>query len=705
VADRHWVQVAGAYSGNFSDTNHWSALRDGAGGASVPSSSDNAIIDPAAPGSFTVTVDVASNCLDFDCSGSGGTLTLARTAQLNVFGSWTLKAGTLFSGSALINYAATASGKTVTMNGVAFSGGSVQFGGSGGGWTLQDAFDAGSAGDITVAQGTWDSNGKAVACRNFSTSGSPTATLGASTFTVTTWTVSATTTFSGASSTVNVTGTAGTPFVGGSKTYGTVSIQCGSAFANIQGANTFANLTLTNTASKSVVAAFNADQVVTGTLKYLGNSILNRLLIQSNVLGTPRIITAAAIDATSNFIDFQDITAAGAAAPFATGSSIGDCGGNTSITATAPVTQTATGTASFTWSTHGWTTRVPLPQDDVIVPNAFVAGRTITVDMPRLGRNVTFSCTGNPIYNQTAQASLFGNLQFASGMTSSGAQNLYFGKRGTATLQTSGVAIAQSIRSGQNVAGFGTTVKLLDALTTTNAVILVGAGNSFDDNGFSVAGVGFQLSASTASVVLGATWLLSGSGTVWNNGSAGSVTASGSALIQLTDATAAAKLFAGGGKTYNNIWFNNAGAGTFDLSGSNTFNDFKVDTGCSVRFTAGTTTTATSWSIAAGCTIGSITAASHTLAVAGGNQILVPSPTVSRSTVSPANKLVATGGTDNGNNSGWVFGSVGAAQGQSAGSTVVLGRTASPIADADFEFAVPRRTTQFRVPLNHRVSP
>jgi hypothetical protein len=217
-------------TGNITDAaNHWAAISGGAPGAgNLPTAATDAIFDANSGANAAITVDGAFSCLNFDMSACAATPTLAGSATLNVFGNFALKAGMTRTYSGILNFSAAAPGKTVTMNGIALAG-NANFSGAGGGWTLQDAFDAGAAGDITISQGTWDSNGKAVACRNFSISGSPTATLGASTFAVTTWTVSATTTFSGASSTVNVTGTAGTPFVGGGKTYGTVSIQCGSA--------------------------------------------------------------------------------------------------------------------------------------------------------------------------------------------------------------------------------------------------------------------------------------------------------------------------------------------------------------------------------------------------------------------------------------------------------------------------------------------
>ncbi len=43
------------------------------------------------------------------------------------------------------------------------------------------------------------------------------------------------------------------------------------------------------------------------------------------------------------------------------------------------------------WSASSWTTRVPLPHDDVYLGNAFAASQTVTADMPRLGRSIDWT--------------------------------------------------------------------------------------------------------------------------------------------------------------------------------------------------------------------------------------------------------------------------------------------------------------------------
>ncbi len=89
------------------------------------------------------------------------------------------------------------------------------------------------------------------------------------------------------------------------------------------------------------------------------------------------------------------------------------------------------------------------------------------------------------------------------------------------------------------------------------------------------------------------TWTLTGVGTVWDITTATNlIVAQGKSTITINDATAAAKTFAGGGLTYNDIYFTSTGTGAFNLTGSNTFNNFRCDTPPhTIGFTGGTTTT------------------------------------------------------------------------------------------------------------------
>jgi hypothetical protein len=123
---------------------------------------------------------------------------------------------------------------------------------------------------------------------------------------------------------------------------------------------------------------------------------------------------------------------------------------------------------------------------------------------------------------------------------------------------------------------------------------------------------------------------------------------------------ATAKTFVGGGRTFYNL--SQGGAGALTITGANTFNDISNTTQpVSILFTAGTTTTVSALSLAGTAgnlvTIGSVTAASHTLSKASGT-VNVSYCTISRSTATGGATWLAStmaGNVDAGNNTGWNF--------------------------------------------------
>lgn len=85
------------------------------------------------------------------------------------------------------------------------------------------------------------------------------------------------------------------------------------------------------------------------------------------------------------------------------------------------------------------------------------------------------------------------------------------------------------------------------------------------------------------------------SGTPWNLLATGHSVSAGTSTIVLSDTGATGKTFAGGGVTYNNLSITTGGAGSWTITGSNTFTRL-LKTGSSTKtiiFTAGTTTTLT----------------------------------------------------------------------------------------------------------------
>lgn len=325
-----------------------------------------------------------------------------------------------------------------------------------------------------------------------------------------------TTTYTANTATIALTGanaqfnTAGTPNLNG------LSVVITGGGSAIVGSGTFKDITRTGTASKTDVTTIS-NLTCTGTLTVNGNSATNRVLVQgASSPGTTRTLTCAAVSFSN--VDFRDIIGAGAAnwnLAAITGGS-GNCGGNSNITFTTAAAQTWSGTSGGNWSANAWTSRVPLPQDDVVIASAFSASQTITLDMPRLGRNIDFTgTTGNPVLGTSSvNLTLYGSLSLVAGMTATGTQSITFEGRGSHTVRTAGVTLLGAFI----INSVGGVYTLADALTVSNGCTL--SNGTFDTNGYTVTTANFTSTGTGTRVLrLGATtWNLTSTSasSVWN---------------------------------------------------------------------------------------------------------------------------------------------------------------------------------------------
>lgn len=673
MADRFWVGGTGSWDG--ADTTHWSATTGGASGASVPTSADNVTFDTLSNATaYTVTITAISACANLTVGAPlVGDMTLAGTSALSVYGNLLLYATLVRTYTGALTFAATATGKTITFAGVTMAS-NTTFNGVGGGWTLQDTWNNDSA-TVTLTNGALDTNGQTVTSgtMNYSNSNTRSLTLGATTWNVNgDWTGTTVTllTFSGASSTINVSGAARTVSFG-SKTLGTVVCTC-SGTSSFFGMNTFTTLTFTGSAAKTDIWSFAAGQTVTGTLTINGQSATNRLLMRTGTIGSPITLTAATVSATN--ADFRDITGAGAGSwdlSAITGGS-GNCGGCTGLTFTTPANQywfKNTGSSSTTanWflgtGGTGGAGRVPLPQDTAKFDASSFDGasQVFTQDMPRMGSIDFTGATNTPEFTTSTAASLFGSLTLISAMTLTGSTEAYvFEGRGANTFTNAGKTWLKSL----TVSAFGGTLTLQGALSMDSSSVLTLNNGTLNANNFNVTcGLFSSSNALVRTLTMGSgTWELTGVGNVWLMTTTTNMTFNANtSTIKMTNTTATARTFAGGSKTFYNVW-NAIGAGTatLNITGANTYTDLR-DNGSaahSILFTAATTSTFTSWTGFIGnlVTIGSITAASHTLTKSGGGVIDVQLAAVSRSTATPGSTWYAgPTATDGGNNSGWIF--------------------------------------------------
>lgn len=677
MAARYWV--GGTASWDAVPALKWALVSGGVGGQAVPTAADDVFFD-AASGVVTCTVAAASVCKSLNFTGFTGTF--AGTFGLTISGSLTLGAGMTRTYTGAILFNATTP-QTITTNAKALAN-ALTFNGVGGTWTLQDALNNGSS-TITLTAGSLLTNGKTVTCGSLSSAGAVLRTLNItnSTINYTSLNFGAGTnlTFVSAGSTVSfASNNAGSIFTGGGKTFNIATfIYTGdNNTATIAGNNTFATLTLNSGAFKINTFAFSGNQTVTGTFTANGNSLINRLFVTSDITGTARTITAAAV--VINNVDFMDITAAGVSSPWnGAATSVGDAQGNTNITFTPATTRYWVGNSGTWSSTTEWATAsggatgasVPLCHDDVVFDaNSFTsAGRSAIADMPRLGKNISWVGVLNTpgwTRNTSGGNSIFGNLTLVPGMTLSGSQVTTFRGRGAQTFTSGGLTDL----SGITIDAPGGSLALQDNYTNNVQTVTLTKG-TFNANNFNVTiGIFSSSNAFVRTITMGSgTWNLTSTAavTVWNAATSTNLTvAPNTSTIKIVGSTVNARTFAGGGiATYNNIWFSNGTPNGFlNITGSNTFNDFKCDTGPqTIRFTAATTTTVSTFTVNGLAlnliTIGSITAANHNLVKVGGGTITCDYLSISRSQASPINTWYATNSTDGGNNTGWTFGSPG----------------------------------------------
>jgi hypothetical protein len=686
MADRYWILGTGTW--DSTTTTNWSTSSGGGGGASVPTASDNVFFDAnsnVGVTAFTVTMANSPRvCNDFTASGLDGVMTLAGTSiGLTVSGSLTFQATNFsrtYTGTTTFN--ATTTGKTVTTNGVAF-GGAVTFDGVGGAWTLGSALTSGT---ITVTNGTFDTSSSgnyAVSASGFGSSNSNIRTINLNASTITSsgsaaaWNMATSTnaTLNAGTSTINLSSASAT-FAGGDLTYYNVAFtSAAKTVTAITGANTFNNLSITGQTSVGLAQlTINANQTINGTFTVsVGTASAYRIAVFSDTFNTTRTLTCAAVSLTDT--DFRDITIAGAASP-ATGTRVGNAKGNSGITFTTAKTVYYRQTGSANWAATGsgsWSatsggaldaTMFPLPQDTAIFPAATypASGSTTTINGALFIGTIDMSLrTSNTmtLANGSNAISIFGNWINGTGITLSGTGLLNFAGR-TAQQITSAVKTFTQPITINSPSG---SVTLQDALTTGTGVTTTLTNGTLDLNGQTLTvGTAFTTATGTKNLTFNGGTLVcpTAATTAFNNAAPTNFTTTagtGTGTISMTAATA--KTFVGGGSTFN-CTLNQGGAGALTITGSNTFSNItNTVQPASVLFTAGTTSTFTNFNLSGTAgnliTIGSVTAASHTLSKASGT-VSSDFLSISRSTATGgAGWYAGANSTDGGNNSGWVF--------------------------------------------------
>lgn len=578
------VAATGA-AGNWTSGGAWV-------GGVAPTAADDAQVTVL---TTSITINSGAVCRSADFNGCTGTVTASAVLTI---GDGTAGAGSIalrlasgmtISGTMDVTFVST-SGTAQDVYCATKSLGAVIFSGAGGSWKFQDTNT--STTSVTHTAGTLDTFGQTCTWVLYSVTGSTarTDTFGASAITLSKTTFSAwdaTTvtnyTVTGNTATVTLSGS-DSNFVSGAKNYNGLSlVMSGTGLQGLNSANsTFANFTRTGGASAYSFLSMNAGATVTSTCTFTGNSIVNRLYIYSATAGTARTWTLTGATVNSTFTDYYDMTMTPSQDFSAGTANCGLCGNTSGITGTTPVTRYWVGDSGNWTDTAHWSTSsggstgatAPIGTDSCVFDaNSFsTTGKTVTMNTKRMGGNIDFSAVGtdNPTLSMTGTfPNFYGSFTLHSGMAVTG-NNFNPESASNFTFTQNGATIAQNLNP------FTPATMTLGSDLTLTGMTQIAA--SFDAAGYNVTAFGFTITSGSLpgslSLTMGSgTWTATGTGTVWSMVSASVIP--GTSTIAVTNTTATAKTFAGGGKTYNRVTF---ACDATTITGNNTFGRLDVNT-------------------------------------------------------------------------------------------------------------------------------
>ncbi len=177
AADYYWVGGTGSW---HQYATHWATASGGSTFyTSVPTANDNVFFDI---NSFTAAGQTVSTsyvytmaCLNMNWTGAAYNPTFTGPGTLNIYGSLTLISEMTISIYGSLNFKSTQSGRTITSAGKTFDVG-INFDGVGGGWTLNDDFNAGSK-NIVLENGSLITGGHCLTAGKFQSNNSNTRTI------------------------------------------------------------------------------------------------------------------------------------------------------------------------------------------------------------------------------------------------------------------------------------------------------------------------------------------------------------------------------------------------------------------------------------------------------------------------------------------------------------------------------------------------
>jgi hypothetical protein len=592
----YWNGVSGgAWSGNF-----WATSSGGAvSAANFPLAQDTAIIDDtglntgssiSGSGGFNLKTLTSTKTNAYTLVGDNlilyGDLTLTPSIDVNAF-------GVVFSGRVTQNF--TSAGNVIIVTTIRGYNSSVKLA------------DNTTFGFVDFYSGGLDTDNKSLTISgvlgigtgdygNFELNlGSSSVFIGGSLGTSAT--DAPTMTVNAGTSTITLTSSnASIGFEGQTLTWYNVTRSTALTGGSIFGVNTFNNLTLTAPTANSVnFLTVSGNQTVNGTLALGGGtSVTQRLGVASNVVGTQRTISAAAVTGLID-IDFRDINANGAA-NWTTGTRLGDCGNNTGITFPVAKTVYWNLAGAQNWSATAWAigsggtpaaNNFPLAQDTAVFDNTGSVG-TVTMQLFSVG---TLNASGRTVAMTLAGSgapTIYGDVTYGSGVTPSNTGQYTFSGRTTQTHTTSGKSVANAI----NINKPSGTFQHGDAYTSTAAITVTSG--TYTTQNYNISCSSFNSSNSNIrSIIFGTSTVTASAASPLNFATSTNLTFSGaSSTVNLS--SGGNKTFQGGNQTFGTV-SPTVGVSNFTITGSNTFGTLTNSVFMNLVFTSGTTQTITNF--------------------------------------------------------------------------------------------------------------
>ena len=372
-------------------------------------------------------------------------------------------------------------------------------------------------------------------------------------------------------------------FIGGGLTYYDVQVGDDATNSTITFANTFHDLTIVGS---NLTTTLNGNQTVTGTFTGDGSSGSEPLNLFSDAYNTPRTITAANI--AVDYVNFRDITSAGAGDWDLSTDFSGDCGGNTGITFPSSISVYAVGIGaiidwsnSMNWaSTSGGVAgsgRVPLPQDMAIfdIHSIVIPGSTITLDMVSHSGIDAMSVTNTPIFT-TATAYFYNSFNLGN-VTWSVTNTYMFGRR-TQTLSSESTLINLYLRP------LDYSVSLTSDLICSGTIYhQAGIFNTDVTNSYDVIAGTFDTYTTTTylrTLVFNNSDIILTSTAVtnkWHASATNLTLQAGTSTIYFTSSGTNTSTFRGGGITYYDLVITGVGNYTTSFADANTFDAIHID--------------------------------------------------------------------------------------------------------------------------------